>query len=173
MSEVDKHYGAFDEDGPARRSPPRSGIPGARPGNVISSATDQAVRALGDARHTLGEAYETAADWAGESYAEAARRVRYARRRSEIEMGRSRQSVEAFVEDNPIMVGVAGLALGLLAGALLPGTRREDRYLGPYADDVKAQGLRYAQDLAEQGRNAVEENLRQVQARAKAAREEG
>lgn len=60
------------------------------------------------------------------------------------------------------MVGVAGLAAGLLIGALLPATRRENRYLGPYADDMRREGVRYARDVAQQGREAISENLRAI-----------
>jgi hypothetical protein len=60
------------------------------------------------------------------------------------------------------MVGVVGLAAGLLVGALLPTTRRENQVFGRYADEVREQGMRYARELAEQGKSLVEENLQAV-----------
>ena len=43
--------------------------------------------------------------------------------------------------------------------ALLPNPRRENQVFGRYADEVRDQGLRYARDLAQQGKQFVEENL--------------
>lgn len=148
MNEVEKHYAGQDADG--RRSGSDTGA---------SGAVETAKRAVGNARESLEDAYEGATSWASERYDRATRTTSYATRRSAAELSRHRHTVEEFVEENPIMVGVAGLAVGLLVGALLPITRRENQYLGRYADEVKEQGLRYAQQLAEQGRSMVEENL--------------
>ncbi len=72
---------------------------------------------------------------------------------------RSRTQVERFVEDNPLLVGVVGVAAGLLLGALLPRTRQEDRSLGPYADEVRGEGLRYAREMTHRGREFVQSAL--------------
>jgi len=72
---------------------------------------------------------------------------------------RSRTQVERFVEDNPLLVGVVGVAAGLLLGALLPRTRQEDRSLGPYADEVREEGLRYAREMTHRGREFVQSAL--------------
>jgi ElaB/YqjD/DUF883 family membrane-anchored ribosome-binding protein len=37
----------------------------------------------------------------------------------------------SWIQEHPLMVGVAALAAGALAGLLLPGTRQEDRVMGP------------------------------------------
>lgn len=89
----------------------------------------------------------------------ATRNATYARRRSAAEFNRSRRQVESFVEENPVMIGVAGLAAGLLIGAMLPGTRRENQVFGRYADEARREGVRYAQAVAEQGKSILEENL--------------
>src|SRR3712207_8903503 len=57
------------------------------------------------------------------------------------------------------MVGVMGLAAGLVIGALLPRTRQEDRAFGRWADEVREQGMRYARDATQRGREYVEEAL--------------
>jgi hypothetical protein len=81
------------------------------------------------------------------------------RRNAPTSTGEATRLVSTYVEANPIMVGVLGLAAGLILGSVLPGTRRENEIVGRYADEVKDQGLRYARDLAEQGKHYVEENL--------------
>lgn len=72
---------------------------------------------------------------------------------------RSRTQVERFVEDNPLLVGVVGVAAGLLLGALLPRTRQEDRSIGPYADEIREEGLRYAREMTHRGREFVQSAL--------------
>ena len=51
------------------------------------------------------------------------------------------------------------VAAGLLLGALLPRTRQEDRSLGPYADEVREEGLRYAREMTHRGREFVQTAL--------------
>lgn len=72
---------------------------------------------------------------------------------------RGRTAVERFVDDNPLLVGVVGVAAGLLLGALLPRTRQEDRSIGPWADEVRDQGLRYAREVTNIGREFVQTAL--------------
>ncbi|TXN60868.1 hypothetical protein FV228_22235, partial [Methylobacterium sp. WL18] len=48
---------------------------------------------------------------------------------------------------------------GLLLGALLPRTRQEDRNIGPWADEVRDQGLRYAREVTSMGREFVQTAL--------------
>ncbi|CAA2158662.1 hypothetical protein MBRA_03925 [Methylobacterium brachiatum] len=63
------------------------------------------------------------------------------------------------MDDNPLLVGVVGVAAGLLLGALLPRTRQEDRNIGPWADEVRDQGLRYAREVTNMGREFVQTAL--------------
>lgn len=183
MSEVDKHYATGPV--PSGRRPgqgaPGGRSPSGRDGDGSPMAA--AARVAGSVRASVGDAYENAGEWSRDRYGKAAswasenvesvsRNTTYARRRSAAEFNRGRRTVESFVEENPIMVGVVGVAAGLLIGALLPGTRRENQYFGRYADEVRDQGLRYAQEVAEQGRHVVEENLSRL-SQAKVDRDTG
>lgn len=166
MSEVDNHYGHDAANRPAPNAPaqPSSAAKAAygKVGDTAAKVGGTAAKSADTVRKAAGQAYGQAADWASDNLDTASRNATYARRRTAAEFNRGRRNVESFVEGNPVMVGVAGLAAGLLLGALLPGTRQENRYLGRYADEVRNQGLRYAQDVAEQGRSLLEENLKQV-----------
>jgi len=74
-------------------------------------------------------------------------------------LNRGRTAVERFVDDNPLLVGVVGVAAGLLLGALLPRTRQEDQNIGPWADEVRDQGLRYAREVTNIDREFVQTAL--------------
>lgn len=115
-----------------------------------------------DLQHRAGEAYEDTAEWARERYEEAAdwasdqyrRGVRFY---DDISRRGLKSGTQRFVQDNPVLVGVVGLAAGLLLGSLLPRTRPEDRAFGRYSDEVREQGLRYARDATRRGRDYAEQ----------------
>lgn len=166
MTEVEKHYGM---DGPQGRSDADDGE-----GGRLKSAAAAAAKASGRVRDAVGgtvdqaaswsrNRYDGASGWASDTIEDASRRATYMRRKSAVHATRGWRNVEHFVDENPIMIGVVGLAAGLLAGALIPGTRRENQYFGRYADEVRDQGMRYVQDVAEQGRTLVEDNLHRIQ----------
>ena len=134
--------------------------------STLKSAADTARGAVDDIRKAAGEHYGRASSVASDHYENVSRGATYARRRSALELGRTRRNVEGFVGENPIMVGVAGLAAGLLIGTLLPQTRQENEALGRYADEAREQALRYARELTEQGRHFVEEALETKDAKA-------
>lgn len=171
MSEIDKHYGGDAEElERARRrsrkraeadAPEETG-PLDRATEALKGARDAASHTADRVRESVSDGYDRAHDWAEERYDSLSRNAVYARRRSVAEFNRGRRGAAAFIEENPIMVGVAGLAAGLLIGALLPTTRRENRYFGPYADDMRREGVRYVRDVAQQGREAISENLRSI-----------
>lgn len=119
-----------------------------RASETIRSARGRASDTYGDARAWAEDRYETQRQRAAELADRGARRLH-----------EGRTATEQFVSENPLLVGVVGLAAGLLLGALLPRTRQEDQALGPYANDLRDQGIRYARDLTHRGRAFVETAL--------------
>ena len=102
---------------------------------------------------------DQASDWTREQYRQGARQLYQARNQSMQQLRWAQGGIERFVTENPLMVGVMGLAAGLVIGALLPRTRQEDRAFGRWADEVREQGMRYARDATQRGREYVEEAL--------------
>jgi ElaB/YqjD/DUF883 family membrane-anchored ribosome-binding protein len=132
-----------------------------------SGMTETVRHAADQVQEKAGEAYEQAAEWARDTYENAgewasdtlghmSERTGRMRGRSLRSMGHARQGVQNYVAQNPVMVGLVGLAAGLLLGALLPRTRREDETFGEWADEVREQGMRYAQEMTQRGRDYVE-----------------
>jgi len=142
---------------------------------TVDYATETARNAAETARHTAREVQERAADtyqqatdwsrdsyqrasnWAADQYDFAQRQADYMRERSMAEMARARQNMERVVTENPVMIGVIGLAAGMLIGSLLPRTRKEDKTFGRWSDEMREQGYRYAREMAKQGREFVED----------------
>lgn len=166
MNEVKNHYAGAEHGGGGRTSG-RSAAGASRGGSGVAGSVKAKAEGVLD---SANDAYERAADWgkdtyrgasswAADRYGSARQSAGDARRRGGDGFDRTRRQVTDFVEENPVMVGVVGVAAGLLLGSLLPGTKRENRAFGRYADEVREQGFRYAQDLAQQGKHLVEEGL--------------
>ena len=138
---------------------------------AAQSAGETVRDAVGQVQQRAGDLYEQATDAAGQAAGQATEWARNAAsgvyeqgarqfetvRRSMPDVRQYGGSVQRFVAENPVLVGVVGLATGLLLGALLPRTRREDQVFGRWADEVREQGLRYARDMTQRGREYVEE----------------
>jgi gas vesicle protein len=60
-------------------------------------------------------------------------------------------------QENPLGLAVGAVAVGFLAGMLIPSTRVEDEKLGPMADQVKDQVSSTAQEALEHGKAVVSE----------------
>jgi ElaB/YqjD/DUF883 family membrane-anchored ribosome-binding protein len=126
-------------------------------------AADQVRQKAEDAYEGASEwardTYERASDWASGTYSQQRQRMNQMGGRSTRAFGNARGGVQSYVSENPMVVGLVGLAAGLLLGALLPRTRRENEMFGEWADEVRNQGLRYAREAASRGREYVEENF--------------
>jgi ElaB/YqjD/DUF883 family membrane-anchored ribosome-binding protein len=69
-------------------------------------------------------------------------------------------------QENPLGLAIGGIAVGFLAGILVPSSRVEDEKLGPMADQVKDQ-------IKETGQEAVERGKDVAQQAAETAKEAG
>jgi ElaB/YqjD/DUF883 family membrane-anchored ribosome-binding protein len=112
-----------------------------------------------DASEWAQDTYERASGWASDNYGRQRRRMNQMGGRSSRAYGNARGGVQSYVSENPMVVGLVGLAAGLLLGALLPRTRRENEMFGEWSDEVRNQGLRYAREAATRGREYVEETF--------------
>jgi ElaB/YqjD/DUF883 family membrane-anchored ribosome-binding protein len=132
-------------------------------GDTARSTMDQAQKRAGEAYEQASDwaqdTYERASSWAGDTFSQGGDRFSHVRGRSTRALGGARTTVQDYVSENPMVVGIVGLAAGLLIGALLPRTRKEDETFGQWADEVREQGLRYAQDMTQRGREFVEESF--------------
>jgi len=161
--------GTTGSAGTSRAEPAKSSQGGAASsGGQDAGMADTARKTADQARDMAGRAYDEATDWARDTYERASSwasdtfegtsgQMSRGRSRAGSSFGGARQGVQRYVAQNPVMVGLVGLAAGLLIGALLPRTRREDEVFGEWADEVRRQGLRYAQDMTQRGREYVEE----------------
>lgn len=123
--------------------------------------SDKASALTGRAREMAGGAREKVSEGTGSTRA----RLGQVAQQSRQQYDRARNSVGHMVEEQPLMLGALGLALGTVLGALLPGTRREDELMGSTRDSLMDTAKRTAREQA----GTVKESAQRV---AKAAEQE-
>ena len=60
-------------------------------------------------------------------------------------------------QENPLGLAIGGVAVGFLAGMLVPSSRVEDEKLGPVADQVKDRAKDTGQEALERGKQVAQE----------------
>jgi Protein of unknown function (DUF3618) len=60
-------------------------------------------------------------------------------------------------QENPLGLAVGAVAVGFLAGMLVPSTRVEDEKLGPVADDIKDRAKQTGQEALERGKQVAQD----------------
>jgi gas vesicle protein len=70
---------------------------------------------------------------------------------------RSAKRVVGLAQENPLGLAVGAVAVGFLAGLLVPSTRVEDERLGPVADQVKDKVKETGQEALDRGKQVAQE----------------
>jgi len=60
-------------------------------------------------------------------------------------------------QENPLGLAVGGIAVGFLAGLLVPTTRLEDEKIGPMAEQVREQVKQTGQEALEHGKDVAQQ----------------
>lgn len=133
-----------------------------RASGLYQDSKERVAGGVEDVKQWAGDRYDAARDQVSTSAGQARDYLSDVADRGSARVARQRSRIEVFVAENPALVGVVGLAAGLLVGALLPRTAQEDRAVGPYADEARDQGLRLAREAMHSGRVYVEAALDQA-----------
>jgi ElaB/YqjD/DUF883 family membrane-anchored ribosome-binding protein len=127
--------------------------------DTMGNVKEKAGEALEEASGWAEDTYGRVSDWASEVYDSQGERLDRIRQQSSQSARRVRGGLQDYVSENPMVVGLVGLAAGMLIGALLPRTRRENEVFGEWADELRHQGVRYAREATQRGRELVEETF--------------
>jgi len=73
------------------------------------------------------------------------------------QVNRSAHKAVGVAQENPLGLAIGAVALGFVAGTLMPSTRVENEKLGPVADQVKDQAREVASIAVEHGKDVAEE----------------
>jgi hypothetical protein len=67
------------------------------------------------------------------------------------------QRAAGVAQENPIGLAIGGVAIGFLAGMVIPSTRLEDERMGQVADQAKEKAREAGQEAVERGKAVVQE----------------
>jgi hypothetical protein len=114
----------------------------------VGDAASGAAHRVGDVAHTAGERVSEAAGTVRYKASELGDRARYGARHA-------RQGFWEMMEERPLAVGVATLALGLVAGLAMPSTRREDELFGAQRDQLLEKAQHVGSEALDRGKQVA------------------
>ena len=85
---------------------------------------------------------------------------------------RQARQAKSVAEENPVGLAIGAIAVGFLAGMLIPSTRVEDERLGPVADDVKDRAKQTGQEALERGKEVAQDAAQRAKDSARSHGEE-
>jgi gas vesicle protein len=123
---------------------------------TVTGVRDRIVGAAGDAKERVAGA----ADSVNEATPSSGD-VKHAARRG-----------ASIAQENPLGLAIGSVAVGFLAGMLIPSTRVENEKLGPVADQVKEQVKETGQEALEHGKQVAQDVASSVQDTAQQAKDD-
>ena len=123
-------------------------------------------REIGGTRAEMGETVEAityktdvktrASDWVSDKKDAVTGKVRGATPDTEAVKGQAQRGARV-ARENPLGLALAGVAVGFLAGLLVPSTRVEDERIGDLAEDVKERAKETGREAVERGKQVAQE----------------
>jgi len=141
---------------------------------LLSSAKDKVQDLAGSAKDALssaGDKVSEAADWTKEHASELGHQVAEKastlghqvtdrasglRRQAKTQVRRARVGFWQTMEENPLMIGAATLALGIVAGLAIPSTDKEDELMGETRDHLFDEVKEAGQQVLDKGKHVAE-----------------
>lgn len=71
--------------------------------------------------------------------------------------GEGARRAAGIAKENPLGLGIGAVAVGFIAGLLVPSTKVEDEKIGPLADEVKAKAKETGDEALERGKQVAGE----------------
>lgn len=144
---------------------------GSRISDTASSVADRARETASGARDRMSSARGRVSESAGSVRA----RAGDLSDRSQQQYYRAKDGINRLMDEQPLMLGALGAAIGTLLGAALPATRREDEFMGHHRDRLmdtaKETAREHAETVKESAKRVAEVAQREAQNVAKQATE--
>jgi hypothetical protein len=67
------------------------------------------------------------------------------------------QRAAGMAQENPLGLAIGSVAVGFVAGMVMPSTRMEDERIGPMADQVKQKAMETGQEAMERGKDVAQQ----------------
>ncbi len=122
----------------------------------IHDVADSAKEAVGAAREKVGDAADWTKDHALDLGHRAKGQAQALKGKAKYQARRARTGLWQTLEENPLIVGAATLAVGVIAGLLIPETEKENELMGETRDHLFEEVKEAGQDVLEKGKHVAE-----------------
>lgn len=122
----------------------------------VKDVASSAKEAVSNAADTVGEKASHLKDGALDLGHKAKDQAVELKRKAKTQVKRARTGFWQTMEENPLLVGAATLALGIVAGLATPSTDVEDEWLGEKRDQLLDQAKELGQEALDKGKQVAE-----------------
>ncbi|MEA2562277.1 MAG: hypothetical protein QOH06_3781 [Acidobacteriota bacterium] len=122
---------------------------------AASTAKDAVVDAAGTAKDAVIGAKDRVAEAAGTAREKASELSWQAREQARYRTRQARVGFWETMEERPLALGVAAVALGVVAGLMIPSTRKEDELMGETRDRLMERAKEVGEEALEKGKQVA------------------
>ena len=122
---------------------------------AAATAKDAVVGAAGTAKDAVVGAKERVAEAAGTARERASELSWQARERARYQARRAQVGFWETMEERPLALGAAAIALGVVAGLMIPSTRKEDELMGETRDRLMERAKEVGGEALEKGKQVA------------------
>jgi ElaB/YqjD/DUF883 family membrane-anchored ribosome-binding protein len=122
----------------------------------VKDVAENAKDAVASAADTVGEKASHLKDQALDLGHKAQDQAKQLKRKARTQVRRARTGFWQTMEENPLLVGAATLALGVVAGLAIPSTDVEDEWMGETRDQLLDQAKELGQEALDKGKQVAE-----------------
>lgn len=132
-------------------------------GSTVSSAADQVGERAGQVGEAVGRVAESAGERVSGLASTASDAASAVPRQAGEMLDQGSGQVARFMDESPLVAGLAAVAAGAVLGLMLPSTQVERRALGPVRDDLVEKAERTANELVDKADQSMSEAQRDAQ----------
>jgi len=137
--------------------------------DVAGSAREKVGDAVGTAREKVGDATDWTKEHALDLGHKAKGQARALKGKAKYQARRAKTGLWQTLEENPLLVGAATLAVGVIAGLLIPETEKENELMGETRDQLFDEVKEAGQEVLEKGKHVAEAVADKVKDEVKSA----
>ncbi|HEV7784705.1 MAG TPA: hypothetical protein VGQ28_05160, partial [Thermoanaerobaculia bacterium] len=153
-SRFDRGYDGYDYDSGESWKRESPGVLAAAR-DKVKDVAGSAKEAVSNATDTVGEKAEHLKDQAVDLGHQAQDKALQLKRQAKAQVRRVRSGFWQTMEANPLLVGAATLALGVVAGLAIPSTDVEDEWMGETRDQLVDQAKELGQEALDKGKQVA------------------
>ncbi len=131
-------------------------------GQTVKDTLEAGKDKLAAGKDKLVDGKDNAADRIGSAKSSVSGQASIASEKAKVQASELQRQMQQFMEEQPLVAGTIGLALGAALGALVPPSAAEDRMVGQASDKATERAKEVAAEKYEQGRETAKKTAQDV-----------